>query len=75
MYPSVKIELSCIIGIIVHAVKTDSQIAQGLVGPIIGYRREKLRDISRAVLEYPIAYARQVLVDRPRGVAPCVSLA
>lgn len=74
MYSSVEIELSCIIAVIVHPSKADGQITQGLIGSIVGNGCQELRDISRAVLEYPIAYARQVLVDRLPGVASGVSL-
>lgn len=74
MYSSVEIELSCIIAVIVHPFKTDGQIAQDLIGSVVGNRCQELKDISRAVLEYPIAYARQVLVHRLPGVASGVSL-
>lgn len=74
MHSRVEIELPRVVAVVVHSCEADSQIAQGLVGPVIGYRCQELRNIARAILEYPIAYSRQVLVDRPRGVASGVSL-
>ena len=74
MHSRVEIKLPRVVAVIVHSCKAEGQIAQGLVGPVVGYRCQELRDIACAILEYPIAYSRLVLVDRPPGVASGVSL-